>query len=185
MEKNRRRQTVRAQLGVGEGELLVAFFGKLIPKKTPDLLFAAAGHLPETLRACTRLLFVGSGELENELRARGGNALFTGFLNQSELADYYLAADLVVLPSRRAGETWGLVVNEALQAGCGVVVSDAVGCAAEFGNWERVRVFPVGDAARLAQQITELVVFPREFDWCRARLADYSVEAAARALLEP
>jgi len=30
----------------------------------------------------------------------------------------------MVLPSRRAGETWGLVVNEALQAGCAVIVSE-------------------------------------------------------------
>jgi glycosyltransferase involved in cell wall biosynthesis len=39
----------------------------------------------------------------------------------------YLAADVLVLPSRR--EPWGLVVNEALLLGCPVVVTDAVGAA--------------------------------------------------------
>ena len=43
------------------------------------------------------------------------------------------------------GETWGLVVNEALQAGCSVIVSDAVGCHADFKDWERVRVFSDGN----------------------------------------
>ena len=30
---------------------------------------------------------------------------FAGFVNQSELVDWYLAADILVLPSRQAGET--------------------------------------------------------------------------------
>ena len=130
-------------------------------------------------------MIVGSGEMEAELRTNGQAAIFTGFVNQSELADYYLAADIVVLPSRRMGETWGLVVNEALQAGCAVVVSDAVGCAEEFNTWERVRVFPAGDAVQLAQHIISLSRLPRDFDWCRPRLGEYSIESVARALLEP
>src|SRR5438309_4475455 len=52
---------------------------------------------------------------------------FLGFQNQRQLSPYYHAADLLVLPSRR-GETWGLVVNEALHHGLPCVVSDAVGC---------------------------------------------------------
>jgi glycosyltransferase involved in cell wall biosynthesis len=184
-EKSERRRATRQRLGLRDAEIVVAFFGKLIAKKNPDLLLAAAAQLPEPLGSRVRLMFVGSGEMEAELRAAGSNALFTGFINQSELADHYLAADIVVLPSRRMGETWGLVVNEALQAGCAAVVSDAVGCAEEFKTWDRVRVFPAGDAAQLAQQLAALAALPREFDWCRAQLADYSIEAAARALLEP
>ncbi|MEN9573045.1 MAG: hypothetical protein RL514_900 [Verrucomicrobiota bacterium] len=184
-DKEQRRRALRQRFGLREQEVVVAFFGKLIPKKQPDLLFTALGQLPSALRQRVRLMFVGSGEMEAELRASGPNAVFTGFINQSELADYYLAADIVVLPSRRMGETWGLVVNEALQAGCAVTVSDAVGCAEEFKSWERVRVFPAGNAAQLAQCLTSLASLPREFDWCRSRLADYSIEAAARALLEP
>lgn len=184
-EKADRRRAVRQRLGLRDGEVTVAFFGKLIAKKNPDLLIAAAAQMQAPLRARVRLLFVGSGEMETELRSAGTNALFTGFINQRELADYYLAADIVVLPSRRLGETWGLVVNEALQAGCAAVVSDAVGCAEDFQSWARVRVFPAGDAAQLAQQLAALAALPREFDWCRAQLADYSIEAAARALLEP
>lgn len=185
VDKGQRRHATRQRLGLHAHEVAVAFFGKLIPKKQPDLLFAALGHLPAELRQRVRLLFVGSGEMAAELRASGQSAIFTGFVNQSELADYYLAADVVVLPSRRMGETWGLVVNEALQAGCSVTVSDAVGCAEEFKSWERVRVFPTGDAAQLAQCLVSLASLPREFDWCRPQLADYSIEAAARALLEP
>lgn len=183
--KQQRRDVTRAGLGIGANEFVVAFFGKLTPKKNPGLLFAAFEQLPESLRQRTRLLFVGSGELETELRGQNQRAIFPGFINQRALADHYLAADVVVLPSRRLGETWGLVVNEALQAGCAAVVSDAVGCAEEFKTWERVRVFPEGDAAGLAAHVTELSARSRDFDWCREQLSDYSIEAAARALLTP
>jgi glycosyltransferase involved in cell wall biosynthesis len=89
---------------------------------------------------------------------------------------------MVVLPSRREGETWGLVVNEALQAGCAVAVSDAVGCAVEFGQWERVRVVPQGNAEALARALEQLAVFPRKFNWAREGMNSYSTERAAEGL---
>jgi glycosyltransferase involved in cell wall biosynthesis len=122
------RQRLRASLGVKNCELVVAFFGKLIPKKNPDLLLKAVRHLAPALRAKIKVLYVGSGRLENSLRAEAAatETVFAGFVNQAALPNYYLAADIVVLPSRRAGKTWGLVVNEALQAGASVI-GDACG----------------------------------------------------------
>src|SRR5207245_2803101 len=57
----------------------------------------------------------------------GVPATFAGFLNQSEIASAYAAGDALVLPSD-FGETWGLVVNEAMACGRAAVVSDRVGC---------------------------------------------------------
>ena len=90
-----------------------------------------------------------SGPLEPEMKVLsdeadkkyGVKSFYSGFINQSQLAGHYLAMDIMVLPSRRMGETWGLVANEAMQAGCGVIVSDAVGCSEDFKSWERFRVF--------------------------------------------
>ncbi len=123
-------------------------------------------------------------EQARQLEKWGTKAIFAGFINQSSIRNYYAAADIVVLPSRREGETWGLVVNEALQAGCAAVISDAVGCAVEFGHWERVRIVPQGNAQALAQALQELVVFPRKFDWAREGMNSYSTERAAEAMAE-
>ena len=49
-----------------------------------------------------------------------------GFLNQSELPRAFACADAFVLFSRY-GETWGVVVNEAMNFGLPVLVSDKVG----------------------------------------------------------
>ena len=189
-ERQNRRDALRLKLGIPGHQVLVAFFGKLIFKKDPELLLQAVHYLSPTLRDRLSLLYVGSGELLEGLQAQAGilhartgiKTHFAGFVNQTALLDWYLLSDVVVLPSRRAGETWGLVVNEALQAGCSVAVSEAVGCAADFGNWERFRTIPVGSAPHLADALTQLAAYPRSFDWAAERLKRYSVEASAQAI---
>ena len=59
------------------------------------------------------------------------NVHFYGFINQSEISKFYKAADLFVLPSG-IGETWGLVVNEAMLFSLPIIVSDRVGCAKDL-----------------------------------------------------
>jgi glycosyltransferase involved in cell wall biosynthesis len=168
------RETCRGKLGIGKDKVVIAFFGKLISKKNPDLLLQAIPDLKKELKSMITLLFVGSGVLEAEMKAQarqleksGIQIIFTGFVNQSAIRDFYAATDILVLPSRYEGETWGLVVNEALQAGCAAVVTEAVGCNREFGKWNRVRTIPVGDALALGRALEELAVFPRAFDWAR------------------
>jgi hypothetical protein len=62
------------------------------------------------------------------------------------------------------------------------VVSEAVGCAADFGNLEHNCTIPVSLASHLAQAIKELAGYPRSFDWAAEGLKHYSIEAAAQAL---
>ena len=189
-EKTQLRAQARVAAGIAATSHVVGFSGKFIAKKNPDILYKMLDHLPVELRRRTHLYFMGSGGLESELRQLAAAALqqygvptyFSGFVNQSQLAGHYLAFDTLVLPSQRQGETWGLVANEAMQAGCGVVVSDAVGCGADFWNWERFRVFTTGVAAALAKAVAELAVFPRDTEWARPKLRNYSIQATATAL---
>ena len=180
------RREVRAKLAIRDSETVVLFSGKLIPKKAPDLILKAFSKLNAERRAATKIIFLGSGvmmdELKKEAEQFSGSVIFAGFVNQRDLPGYYLAADMLILPSRRMGETWGLVVNEALHAGCGVIVSEAVGSHREFGTWERVRVIKEGDAAACAKGIEELAMFPRSFDWCEKAMENYTVQAAAAAI---
>ncbi len=180
------RREMRAKLGIAETETVVLFSGKLIPKKAPDLILEAFSLLSAERKATTRIVFLGSGIMMDELKAGAeqfpGRVICAGFVNQSDLPGYYLAADMLILPSRRMGETWGLVVNEALHAGCGVIVSEAVGSYREFGAWERVRVIKEGDAPACAEAIETLAKFPRSFDWCEKAMEQYTVRAAAGAI---
>lgn len=192
-EVERRRQALRSSLGVDARTRIVGFFGKLIDKKNPLLLVDAMAMAQRQSATSLALLIVGHGPLAEEVKSRcaaaGIRVHFAGFVPQNRIVDYYLATDIVALPSRRAGETWGLVVNEALQAGCAVAVTDAVGCAPEFAGLPRVAVVPEGDAHSLATAIVRLSKLERAFGWCDGILDTYSVAHAARqmadALAEP
>jgi glycosyltransferase involved in cell wall biosynthesis len=74
-----------------------------------------------------RLAIVGDGPLRADLEKqfKGTATVFTGYLQGDELASAYASADLFVLPSRT--ETLGLVLLEAMAAGCPVVACNAGG----------------------------------------------------------
>jgi glycosyltransferase involved in cell wall biosynthesis len=190
MEKAKYRLSTRTRFDVSPDDLVVGFCGKLIEKKDPLLILSAVDKIRRGIKRRLVIWVVGSGALEDSMKSQAkiceakgdARALFHGFVNQSQLFHHYLAMDVLVLPSKRMGETWGLVVNEALQAGCGVVVSDAVGCGEDFKTLERFRIIPVGDARRLAEAVVQLSLFNRDFNWARPYLSNYSVESAAAAL---
>ena len=76
-----------------------------------------------------------------------------GIPNQSKLPAFYSLCDVFVLPSMR--EPWGLVVNEAMNAGRAVVVSDEVGSHKDLAETQNGWVFPAGNARALYQRLGE------------------------------
>jgi glycosyltransferase involved in cell wall biosynthesis len=181
------RRKVRAEAGFGTSTTVILFCGKLQPKKNPGSLLEALKAMPPAERSRYGVLYVGSGELEVELRLMvqslsGVRVFFAGFKNQRELVPYYLASEVLVLPSRQLGETWGLVVNEALLAGLRVIVSRHVGCHADFGWLPAVRVFDGSTPGLLealrSQPPASAAAQSRDF------LRWYSVEAAAAGIAE-
>jgi glycosyltransferase involved in cell wall biosynthesis len=151
-----RRAELRRRWSIPEGATCFLFCGKLIPKKRPlDLLQAARRATAE--RAALHVLVVGNGELTAEARALVEShrlpVTFAGFLNQTEIVDAYVAADCLVLPSD-AGETWGLVVNEAMACGLPAIVSDQVGCGPDLvDDGVTGAICPTGDVDALARKL--------------------------------
>lgn len=161
LEEQRRtfsRDAARRELGIGDEQLALLFSGKLIPRKDPVLLARALRHVTGIERI--GLIILGDGELrtqvEREARPLLGDRLkMPGFVNQSQIGKYFVASDVLVLPSHH--ETWGLVVNEAMQFGLPAIVSDAVRCHADLVPQERTGlVFPDGDERALALCIQRL-----------------------------
>jgi len=175
------RALLRARLGVARGTALLLFAGKLIPRKRPLDLVAAASRCREQ-GAPVEVLIAGSGEL-NEALAREARSLSVplhrlGFCNQSEMPAAYAAADVLVQPSTI--ETWGLVANEALACGRPIIVSAACGCAPDLAADGAVgRTFPAGDVAALSRAILDLLRAPPTPEALAAMSERYSVSAAA------
>lgn len=126
---------LRKELGLPADKKIILYSGKYIPKKRPMDLLQAYHSLNNEKAA---LVFLGDGELRKEMeeyisRHNLKDVYLTGFKNQSEVGKYFATADIFVLPSG-AGETWGLVVNEALNFDLPVIVSDMAGCADDLAD---------------------------------------------------
>jgi glycosyltransferase involved in cell wall biosynthesis len=188
-----RRAAIRRPWGASEQTLVVLFVGKFIPKKRPrDILLALAILIEQRSIIDAVAVFVGAGELERPLRDEasllGVQACFEGFKNQSELPACYVAADVLVLPSD-GGETWGLVVNEAMACGLPAIVSDAVGCSPDLIQQGQTGfTFPMGDVQALRGRLQLFAAKLREGeDFQRAlakKLQTYSVDAAVQATVD-
>ena len=115
---------------IDDAETVFLYVGKLQAKKNLIELMNAFKGLAEKYDD-VRLVIVGNGEMAGTLEklaaSVGNKVIFAGFVNQSEMPMQYLASDCLVLTSD-FGETWGLVVNEAMNCELPVVISDRVGC---------------------------------------------------------
>ncbi len=183
------RGAARRHLGIDDSNIVVLFSGKLSARKGVSLLVAAARRLPDAIRRRVVLAFVGDGALREALRAEAAaaprlTAMFLGFQSQRELSRFYHMADVLALPSLH-GETWGLVVNEALHHGLPVIVSDRVGCAPDLVGPDTGVVCRAGSVDALTEAIAgalRLVGDAGTRVRCRQRVAGYSVEQAAAGI---
>ncbi|HUQ00093.1 MAG TPA: glycosyltransferase [Aeromicrobium sp.] len=127
----RSKADLRERLGIGAGERVVLFAGRLQPHKGPDIAIEALARLAHDVRLVVVGGPSGSGlehpEALSELAARRGVAdrvTFSPPLGQDRLAEWYGAADVVCVPSH--SESFGLVALEAQACGTPVVAA-AVG----------------------------------------------------------
>lgn len=128
------------------------YVGRFVAKKNLGfLLDAYARYRQATGAAARRLVLVGGGELEGDLRRRiaeldlGDAVEITGFVDAPEVAARLAGALALLLPS--SVEQWGLVVNEALAFGLPAIVSEAVGARDALVR-NLVNGFVVGDTSR-------------------------------------
>jgi D-inositol-3-phosphate glycosyltransferase len=129
----------RRRLGLPPDAVVLAFVGRIQPLKGPDVVLRAAAEL---LTACPALagrlvVAIVGGPSGSEVGAPGrlaGMAAHLGISDsvrleppcpQAELADWYRAADLVLVPSH--SESFGLVALEAQACGTPVVAASVGG----------------------------------------------------------
>ena len=156
------RASLRAEAGIADHDRVFIYCGKMFSAKNPLIIPDALAKLALTEKEKVWFIAVGDGELREEFERRmklelGERAIFVGFKNQSELGRYYAMSDTLILPSQ-SGETWGLVVNEAIQFGLRVIVSDKVGCAKDLIKDQSYgEVFTHGDLLELLECISRSI----------------------------
>ena len=140
----------------------LAFVGRIDePRKGLAVLLDALRELPSDVR----LLVAGPGEVEldPELAAR---VELLGMVSEGDKARLLRSADVFVAPNT-GGESFGIVLLEALAAGAPVVASDLDAFRRVLGDGQFGRLFAAGDASSLAASVRALLSDPGE----RSRLA--------------
>jgi glycosyltransferase involved in cell wall biosynthesis len=195
------REELRQQLGLEANRPVLLFASKLLARKCCiDLVdayleLAKRLRLEDGLRLLPYLLIVGEGEQRPQIEARLQQAsaedregvVMLGFRNQSELPRFYDLCDVFVLPSIH--EPWGLVVNEAMNAGKAIVVSDQVGCQPDLvEDGDNGVVFPARNVdalvGTLASVLADAIVYRKMGERSLERIQAFSFDANVRGLMQ-
>lgn len=113
-----------------DGKINILFVGRLDRRKGLQFLLPAFDNLRKKYEKI-RLIIVGDGFLKEEFRSdvSGRNikdVIFAGEVKEEEMPGYYATADIFCAPSIR-GETFGIILLEAMASGIPVVTTDIEG----------------------------------------------------------
>ncbi|HUR78747.1 MAG TPA: glycosyltransferase family 4 protein [Acidimicrobiales bacterium] len=150
----------------------VLFFGRHEPRKGLGVLLEAAASLPDDVE----FWIVGQGPQTDELKAKyaaDDRLQWLGRLDDAELAQRLAGADVFCAPSL-FGESFGVVLLEAMAAGTAIVASDLPGYRAVARPDEHALLVAPGDVDALAKTLHQLLTDP-------ARRAELVVAGRSRA----
>jgi phosphatidyl-myo-inositol alpha-mannosyltransferase len=156
---------------MGEGRPHVVYVGRLEPRKGVEHLVDAMARV-RLRHPDAQLVVVGDGParpmLESAARDRHLDAAFVGRVDDDALPGFFQCADVVCSPAL-GGESFGIVLLEALACEKPIVATRIDGYAALVGNSGCGRLVPPGDAAALAAALGHLLSDDAERRRCGAR----------------
>jgi phosphatidylinositol alpha-mannosyltransferase len=139
---------------------LLLFVGRLEPRKGLDVLIRAYLRL-RAARPRLRLCVVGEGPERQRCQQMvppsiRPDVLFVGAVDEADKARYHASADVFVAPNT-GGESFGIVLLEAMAAGVPVVASDIPGFRSVLKDGRQGRLVPANDAFALADALGPLL----------------------------
>ncbi len=164
-------QEARRRLGLGSDAVVLVFAGRVQPLKAPDVVLRAAATLVRDDPSLARLTVAfiggpsGAGRADPDGLTELSAALGISDLvrleppcPQPELADWYRAASIVMVPSH--SESFGLVAVEAQACGTPVVAASVGGLRTAVRNGVSGVLVDSRDPASYARAVRDLIAHP-------------------------
>ena len=146
---------------LADGKLNVLFVGRLEKRKGLDYLLRACVKVKSQF-SNFRLIVVGPGTrlrpgYEKLVEDMGlADVVFTGLVSNSELVKYYRSADIFCAPAT-GGESFGIVLLEAMASGKPVIATDIDGYASVLTDGGEGLLVPPRDEEALAGALLSLI----------------------------
>ncbi|MEH3105866.1 MAG: glycosyltransferase family 1 protein [Sphingomonas fennica] len=153
----RRDMAWRRSLGFADGDVVIAFVGRLVMEKGLDVFSDAVDQLARR-GVAHRVLVVGEGPARDWFERRLPQAVFTGFQKGEDLARAIASADLLFNPS--VTETFGNVTLEAMAAGLPVVAARATGSLSLVADGVTGRLVRPGGTAAFVEALADYCARP-------------------------
>jgi glycosyltransferase involved in cell wall biosynthesis len=149
---------LRDELGIGDIAPVISIVGLLNERKGHRFLFKSLKEISDDFPE-TRLLVVGEGKMEEELKELAHNlgisdrVIFLGF--RDDVPAIIEGSDVLVLPSLCEG--FGYVLVEAMASGKPVVATDVSSIPEIVDDGETGVLVPPGDHRRLAEALRKVL----------------------------
>lgn len=180
----------------------IAFLGRLDEPRKGLGVFAGAVAAVLREHPDTRFLIAGRGEAEAAralLAGADGNVTFLGGISDEEKAALFASVDVYVA-SQLGGESFGIVLVEAMSGGAHVVASDIPAFRAVTDDGRAGSLFAVGDPGDLARALLAAIgdgapgvrahaaTWVEQYDWgtvARQVLEVYRAVLASKGIVPP
>ncbi len=138
----------------------MVFLGRMDePRKGLDVLVAALPAIVESVPD-VQVVIVGPGDIEEQRESLDpsvrDNVVYLGRVSDSDKARAFASADIYVAP-HTGGESFGIVLAEAMAASTAVLASDLPAFRNVLADGTAGRLFATGDSTALAQAAVELL----------------------------
>jgi phosphatidylinositol alpha-mannosyltransferase len=161
----------------GEGGA-IGFLGRFTEERKGFPVLVAAFERIAAARPGLRLLVAGPGDEQDLLEAVPESirdrVTFLGKVSEDDKARMLSSVDIYVAPNTR-GESFGMILTEAMSAGAAVVASDIDAFRRVLDNGDAGVLFPNGDSDALARALGDLLDDPAR----RAALVEHANEVVA------
>jgi len=169
----------------------IFFLGRLVKRKGAEQLIRAFSKLAQS-NANVELVIAGDGPQRPALEALakklgiGNKVSFLGYIKEENKPRLLAAANIACFPSLY-GESFGIVLVEAMAAGAKVVLAgDNPGYSSVLGDQPQLLVDPL-DTERFAKRLQELLTDEKQADslnhWQLETVAQYDIDTVGQKLV--
>jgi phosphatidyl-myo-inositol alpha-mannosyltransferase len=186
-------QAAKALAEYDDDTMTILFLGRLVPRKGCLMLLEAVAQLVKRSDLPKfRVVICGRGPLQARLeRFIADNRLqdvvsLVGFVSEADKPRYYASADIAVFPSR-GGESFGIVLLEAMASGQALVLAaDNPGYRSVMAGREEL-LFDPNDTAGLADKLAKYLKDDSERqslqDWSQQHVQQFDTGVVGRKLV--